>query len=843
MADKTLLDLVIENPHGLGEAPPEPQQPKVFFDEQGQPYDEQGRRIKVEAPADPTLGESLLNIAESPAKMLVGAVSEPISALQRLAENSVDENGGIAIPNPENPQNQQDVLTGLLSLYGGNALNPGRLMEGAAAKAATQDAQMARSLTAAYPGETAAMSHLPPDMWQSVAETNVNPSLTGSGFNRALAASSGYDFGAANVAGKVPLDAYERAALDQEWRNKVRTTGELFSDTGKPSLMGSAIAGAEGNTQIQGFRGSNQARPVDAPRSRYWASTSPEVASGYATSPYGFDAPNVTPVNFNFENPMTVDAGGSYWAQIPHNGGTTTTDNLARLAEANGHDGLIVRNVLDEMAGEGLPADSILALKRGTVTSPLTGETLFSDTGKPSLFGSAVAGAEGNAPIRAYRGKPDAEQLFPEPQSPANRRLLMQTGNPEMVWGSSSPDVAGTYAGAFDNGFGVSSDDLTTPFVGAMAPMDLSFENPMRVDAQGRSWNNIPNPSGGAVPVTTDTLANIALQRGHDGLVVENVLDRAGGKIGEPATTYAALKRGTVTSPLTGETLFSDTGQPSLVGAAVAGEKAPPISAFHATNADFNRFDPAFTDEVGFHFGNKDQAQTRQMVKGGITSFINPWSDWRTIPVNIETQNPASLSRDVQRFTGERVANQLVRDGIAPPSLLEDIAGASPEQQTKYVRDWLVSNGYDAVKYPNNFEGGGAPSYMALGTGNVRHAKTGEVLYAGTPFVPTQDGQEQPSSLVDIGLLAQSDQRPGNYLKKRMDQPYQPAPGEDFQYTPITPEIEQKLREFREPLMDRLMQQNPKMPRWEARQKVNEMQEYKDYKNSIVKPQPFNPQP
>jgi hypothetical protein len=414
-------------------------------------------------------------------------------------------------------------------------------------------------------------------MWQSVAETNVNPSLTGSGFNRALAASSGYDFGAANVAGKVPLDAYERAALDQEWRNKVRTTGELFSDTGKPSLMGSAIAGAEGNTQIQGFRGSNQARPVDAPRSRYWASTSPEVASGYATSPYGFDAPNVTPVNFNFENPMTVDAGGSYWAQIPHNGGTTTTDNLARLAEANGHDGLIVQNVLDEMAGEGLPADSILALKRGTVTSPLTGETLF-----------------------------------------------------------------------------------------------------------------------------------------------------------------------------------SDTGQPSLVGAAVAGEKAPPISAFHATNADFNRFDPAFTDEVGFHFGNKDQAQTRQMVKGGITSFINPWSDWRTIPVNIETQNPASLSRDVQRFTGERVAKQLVRDGIAPPSLLDDISGASPEQQTKYVRDWLVSNGYDAVKYPNNFEGGGAPSYMTLGTGNVKHAKTGEVLYSGAPFVPAQNDEGQPLSLADLALLSGS---------------------------------------------------------------------------------------
>lgn len=556
MAGKSLLDLVVENPNGLGENPPAAAAPKVFFDEYGQPYDEKGNRIEAKT-QDPTLGESLLNIAESPAKMLVGAVTEPVNALQRLAENSVDENGKIAIPNPENEQNRQDVLTGLLSLYGGNAMNP----------------------AAAIP---------------------------------------------------------------------------------KGALASGVAREAADMAPIQGFRGSNQARPIDAPRSKYWASTSPEVASGYATSPYGFDAPNVTPANFSFENPMTVDAGGSYWAQIPHNGGTTTTDNLARLAEANGHDGLIVRNVVDEMAGNDLPADSILALKRGTVTSPTTGEVLFSDTGKPSIMGSALAGAEANQPVRA----------------------------------------------------------------------------------------------------------------------------------------------------------------------------------FHSTDAQFDRFDPAFTDEVGFHFGNKDQAQTRQMVKGGITSFINPWSDWRTIPVDIETQNPAALSRDVQHFTGERVANQLVRDGIAPPSILDDIAGASPEQQTKYVRDWLVSNGYDSVRYPNDFEGAGRPSYMALGTGNVKHAKTGDVLFAGAPFIPAGS-----NTLADVGLSAQNDQGPGDYLKKRMDQPYQPAPGEDFQYTPITPEIEQKLREFREPLMDRLMRQNPKMLRWEARQKVNELQEYKDYKNSIVKPQPFNPQP
>jgi hypothetical protein len=609
MADKTLLDLVIENPHGLGEAPPEPQQPKVFFDEQGQPYDEQGRRIKVEAPADPTLGESLLNIAESPAKMLVGAVSEPISALQRLAENSVDENGGIAIPNPDNPQNREDVITGLLSLAGGNALNPAASVpKGALASGALRD----------------------------VARVEAPRSLDVGRMREAQAAQS-----------------TDLSSLFSD----LRARGMLHSDTPMPRRSPDAAVDTW-----------NQERQFE---------------NAFADKP--------------------LQPGEAIHATYP--------DDPSRFLSRFNHDGRVYE------------AEGSLG-KDGTAELDWIGPA---DASTPK---STDANTLGRGALKAWRDS--FIQQFPD----------------------------------------------TNSFSGE------------RISGARRAANDTANP------------------------------------------------RQTVSA------LFSDQ-LPSLYGAAIAGERAAanPVRAFHSTNADFERFDPAFTDEVGFHFGNKDQAQTRQMVKGGITSFINPWSDWRTIPVNIETQNPASLSRDVQRFTGERVANQLVRDGIAPPSLLEDIAGASPEQQTKYVRDWLVSNGYDAVKYPNNFEGGGAPSYMALGTGNVKHAKTGEVLYSGAPSVPVQDDQEQPSSLVDIGLLAQSDQRPGNYLKKGMDQPYQPAPGEDFQYTPITPEIEQKLREFREPLMDRLMQQNPKMPRWEARQKVNEMQEYKDYKNSIVKPQPFNPQP
>ena len=54
-----------------------------------------------------------------------GMIHEPINALMRLAENSRFPDGRLGIPNPGNAQNRDDVLTGLLSMYGGNAMNPG----------------------------------------------------------------------------------------------------------------------------------------------------------------------------------------------------------------------------------------------------------------------------------------------------------------------------------------------------------------------------------------------------------------------------------------------------------------------------------------------------------------------------------------------------------------------------------------------------------------------------------------------------------------------------------------------------------------------------------------------
>lgn len=243
--------------------------------------------------AEPTYRATMLPIGtyanpdgtESLGWAMPGMIQEPINALMRLAENSRLPDGRLGIPNPQNPQNQQDVVTGLLSLYGGNAMNP----------------------LAAVPK------------------------------------------------GALASNAFKEAA------------------------------------PIRVYRGTSETKPIDALRDRYWASTSPDVAASYARPIFGSDNPSVTPADVRFQNPMTVDAGGSFWAQIPHNGGTTTTDHLATLAQRNGHDGLIVKNVYDGGGMQGPPADTVLALKHGTVTSPLTGETLFSDTGLPSIWGSALA--------------------------------------------------------------------------------------------------------------------------------------------------------------------------------------------------------------------------------------------------------------------------------------------------------------------------------------------------------------------------------------------------------------------------------------------------------------------
>jgi hypothetical protein len=117
----------------------------------------------------------------------------------------------------------------------------------------------------------------------------------------------------------------------------------------------------------------------------------------------------------------------------------------------------------------------------------------------------------------------------------------------------------------------------------------------MTFDAQGGGWGEL---NVGGKYMDSDELAALARSRGHDGLIMKNVVDGPDG-VGVPqATTYAALRRNTVRSATTGETLFSDTGKPSIFGAAAAtaGEQPRGITAYHGSPHDFDKFS---LDKIG----------------------------------------------------------------------------------------------------------------------------------------------------------------------------------------------------------------------------------------------------
>jgi len=189
-----------------------------------------------------------------------------------------------------------------------------------------------------------------------------------------------------------------------------RDSNVLWSDTGKPSIFGSALATAGEQPRnalgagamreaveqqpVRAYRGVSRDQFAGAADQPVWLSSSPDVASSYAGS-YPFDpSPSVYPADLEFRNPMTFDAQGGGWGELNVGGKYMDSDELAALARSRGHDGLIMKNVVDGPDGVGVPqATTYAALRRNTVRSPLTGETLFSDTGRPSIFGSALATA------------------------------------------------------------------------------------------------------------------------------------------------------------------------------------------------------------------------------------------------------------------------------------------------------------------------------------------------------------------------------------------------------------------------------------------------------------------
>ncbi len=179
---------------------------------------------------------------------------------------------------------------------------------------------------------------------------------------------------------------------------------------GRAESTGAALNAAGESGEIRGYRGSSYGSSVAPSFNRspiYWGSSSPELAADYAAHSFGPAGPSVTPASFNFKNPLEIDAAGAGWQAIPYGGKAMTTDKIAMDAQKAGHDGVVFRNIVDNVKENMTSADTIAALQPGTVYSPLTGELLYANGGRPgAAVGAATNALAERHGIRAYHGSP-----------------------------------------------------------------------------------------------------------------------------------------------------------------------------------------------------------------------------------------------------------------------------------------------------------------------------------------------------------------------------------------------------------------------------------------------------
>jgi hypothetical protein len=133
-----------------------------------------------------------------------------------------------------------------------------------------------------------------------------------------------------------------------------------------------------------------------------WITNNREVASTYTRvepdAPM-FSGANVMPMEARFKNPMVYDAQGRAGgeAYIAPGNVAWDTNDLSAAAKQRGHDGLVVRNVRDELEGGGASSDVFHPLQRGTVYSPLTGDLLYANGGKSGAAAGAAVNGQNEA--------------------------------------------------------------------------------------------------------------------------------------------------------------------------------------------------------------------------------------------------------------------------------------------------------------------------------------------------------------------------------------------------------------------------------------------------------------
>ena len=157
---------------------------------------------------------------------------------------------------------------------------------------------------------------------------------------------------------------------------------------------------------------------------------------------------------------------------------------------------------------------------------------------------------------------------------------------------------------------------------------------------------------------------------------------------------------------------LSSEQQQRLEGTSITDDNGIPILTFHWTsNMDFDEFGEG---DIGFHFGNENQANQR-----AINLNQDP-NNGRLIKAYLNIQNPAIVTTDQLGWNSPQAAFTLWRNGYLTEAEYGTILDLSKNDDGRYnspssiaLRQMLADKGYDGIIYRNDFEGGG-DSYIAL---------------------------------------------------------------------------------------------------------------------------------
>lgn len=366
----------------------------------------------------------------------------------------------------------------------------------------------------------------------------------------------------------------EGAALDMSHAARMQRAREMGYDTDTTWYHGTRSGGfAEFNPAL-----ANSSSKTGVPDGTMVFTSSPQNASTYAATKKGMwgddvgyePGASVMPVYLDGRtSDMVVDAKGANWRDIQHKNKFYDANELAQLAKDLAYEGLLIRNVVDSKISSGAqPADTYFKFSPEGIRSvnaafdPAKADStniLYSGGGRPGAATGAALNAAGerqggegllNRLMSMFRG------ASAEPLRGYRGDIYAERRNPNMYWAATDPAIASDYAM-------VGGSSRQPGYSPNVQPAEFRFKNPLEIDAQGSSWEKVPSPYG---TTSTDEIATLAQNAQHDGVVFRNVHDPIGDVDGQVGTTIAALKRGTVYSPMTGELLFANGGRP---GAAV----------------------------------------------------------------------------------------------------------------------------------------------------------------------------------------------------------------------------------------------------------------------------------